>query len=246
MWCSLILVHRPFATFKTEQGDEENKTLLHPLDICLTCANDICDTLEEYEENLPKLSCDMIFPIYLTASTLSHINKKNGRDDPPTLRRIDLCVKWLLILGKNWKNGNARKAMLVNAGGKTLLSVLLISSTDNLPDLRPQHEIPRPASAAMSTHLNSSPQINQVSDVGRHTPALGSMTPGPRLKLEEQQHHLDPAAPADFWAYLDSFEDAEDPFYRMDAEFRELLQNQFDPHLGANGPPAPSGGQVMG
>jgi len=39
---------------------------------------------------------------------------------------------------------------------------------------------------------------------------------------------LDPQLSPDDWAFLDNFGDPTDEFYTMNANFRYLLQNQFD------------------
>jgi hypothetical protein len=112
MYCSTILLHRPFASQQVRQSEKKSKNLLHPLDICFVASNNICDILEGYADNLPKLSCDMIFPIFTTGSTLSHYSKLIDREDPLTQRRIDMCIRWLQILGKSWKNAGPRQQLL--------------------------------------------------------------------------------------------------------------------------------------
>jgi hypothetical protein len=39
---------------------------------------------------------------------------------------------------------------------------------------------------------------------------------------------LDPSLSPDDWTFLNNFGDPTDEFYTMDANFRYLLQNQFD------------------
>jgi hypothetical protein len=232
MWCSTILLHRPFASHRDSQTDKKHKNSPQPLDICFIASNNICDILEGYADNLPKLSCDMIFPIFTTASTLSHYSKQIGREDPLTQRRIDMCVKWLLILGKSWKNAGARQQMLVK-GTPPFPFPQFPTQTEHIhPDLRPPQEHPRAASIPHRT--SASPLNHMLNHSGHHTPALGSSTPVPPFPIESPIAQEQVAG--DDWGFLNNFGDAADEFYTMDTNFRELLQGQlpqFDP--GAHG-----------
>jgi hypothetical protein len=84
----------------------------NPLTICVTAARNLCSILERYSENLAILSCDIIFPIFTSASILSYAADKFGLRDAETQRLIQLCVRWLAILGKNWKNAGIFKDTL--------------------------------------------------------------------------------------------------------------------------------------
>ena len=115
MWCSAILLHRPFVSYWQKKGWPAGKTMQnypHPLDVCVTAANNICAILEGYADNLPMLSCDMIFPIFTCASTLSHYSKENDLHEAEVSKRINMCIGWLLVLGKSWKNASTRQEML--------------------------------------------------------------------------------------------------------------------------------------
>ena len=107
MWCITILVHRPFILHKTAEDQSES-----PLRICVEAAGNICSILEKYSENLGILSCDIIFPIFTSASILSYAADRSGAKDGETQRLIQLCVRWLAILGKNWKNAGIFKDTL--------------------------------------------------------------------------------------------------------------------------------------
>ena len=107
MWCVTILVHRPFVPHRPEINDST-----HPLHICVSAAQNVCSILEKYSENLAILSCDIIFPIFTSASILSYASDRFNIKDPETQRLIQLCVRWLAILGKNWKNAGIFKDTL--------------------------------------------------------------------------------------------------------------------------------------
>jgi hypothetical protein len=106
MWCITILVHRPFIPQNTDINVNDME---HPLQICVLAAQNICWILEKYSENLTILSCDIIFPIFTSASILSYASDRYSFKDPETQRFIQHCVRWLAILGKNWKNAGIFK-----------------------------------------------------------------------------------------------------------------------------------------
>ena len=209
MLCSTILLHRPFASQQDKKTDKPQKSP-SPLKICFVAANDICDILEGYADNLPKLSCDMIFPIYISASTLSHYSKQIGREDPLTQRRVDMCVKWLQILGKSWKNAGTRQQMLAKASLPPTLGALplKLEHPTTYPDFRNLPQDPRRTSASpLSRVLN------------HNVPPPPYLIEGPPQVVQE--------VAADDWTFLDNFGGATDEFYTMDANFRELLQGQL-------------------
>jgi hypothetical protein len=112
MYCTTILLHRPFIIYQLRQNKPPNELI----EICSNAARSICEILERYAANLPVLSCDMIFPIFTTASTL-HYTMPDGDANFETHNaqdrvRIDLCVRWLLVLSKSWKNASALQARL--------------------------------------------------------------------------------------------------------------------------------------
>jgi hypothetical protein len=126
MWCALILIQRPFI---------KRASSLEPLKTSAMAASKICLILEGYTENLPLLSCDLIFPIFTAASTLSHFVK--GIDDKETKslteRQIEMCVGWLRILGKSWKGASTRQELLTSGKSskifiRGLLTFLLLPS----------------------------------------------------------------------------------------------------------------------
>lgn len=119
-WLSAItiLLHRPFhfywrenAWCPTQQTSLENM----PVQICLAAAQDLCAVLSAYVEDLSRLPCDVIFPIVLAAATLWQCRKEfdAGHNRAEVKSQIDLCVKCLAIVGKNWKNaGDCRRRLI--------------------------------------------------------------------------------------------------------------------------------------
>jgi hypothetical protein len=89
------------------------------------------------------LSCDLIFPIFTTASTLSYSIKQSAFEDGETRRRIDLCIRWLQVLGRSWKNASTRGEVL--AQGTWHNPNLDIRATNIIfPDYKPASRIPTP------------------------------------------------------------------------------------------------------
>lgn len=107
MWSITILVHRPFVTLRQPEDGPED-----PLSVCVTAAQNMCAILEKYSENLAILSCDIIFPIFTSASILSYVADRSGAQEAEIRRLIQLCVRWLAILGKSWKNAGIFKDTL--------------------------------------------------------------------------------------------------------------------------------------
>ncbi|KAG9246724.1 fungal-specific transcription factor domain-containing protein [Calycina marina] len=108
MWCLTILLHRPFITHQ----NSEDITALDPLQECVIAATNIYNILEGYSDNLPMLSCDLIFPIFTTASTLRYCHGGDNGVAPEVGRQITLCIDWLRTLGRSWKNATSRQEML--------------------------------------------------------------------------------------------------------------------------------------
>lgn len=112
----MIMVHRPFYFYWTNQGWCPAQPLpagSQPLEVCFSAAENICQILESHVENLQRFPCDLIFPIFTTASTLSHYRQVNqGGKDESITRRLAMCIKWLSILGSNWKNAGKSQEKL--------------------------------------------------------------------------------------------------------------------------------------
>jgi hypothetical protein len=67
-----------------------------------------------------------------------------------------------------------------------------------------------------------------MNNTGHHTPTVGSATPAPPSD-DPGSLQMGPHASGDDWTFLNNFGDTADEFYTMDANFKELLQAQFDP-----------------
>lgn len=110
-WEGTIMLHRPFiARWASNPAASSSPS---PHDVCLDAARKICTTLEKYFERLLGLPCDMVFSVFLAASTLLY-HSKHSRDDEVEIRRqLQLCIRWLSALGKSWKSAGARHKMLM-------------------------------------------------------------------------------------------------------------------------------------
>lgn len=78
MWCMTILLHRPFISYSQElskPNDHASNSSSDSLEGVGPGCN-ICSILEKYAENLAAMSCDLIFPIFTTASILAHYSKQ--------------------------------------------------------------------------------------------------------------------------------------------------------------------------
>jgi hypothetical protein len=175
-------------------------------------AKNICSILERYSNNLPMLSCDMIFPIFTSASTLSYSVEHAGGEDPEARRLIQLCVRWLAILGKSWKNAGIFQETL--------------SKGKHVPDLKN-------ASADPSTDLRQPLGNGNHQADSRNSRSYNYGEPGASWQSQTEAAYQAEASgksliSADDWAFLENLGDPADEFYTIDVSFRELLHKQFD------------------
>lgn len=113
----MILVQRPFYSYWQKQNWLPGQSLpsdSQPLEISFLAADKICQILEAHVENLQKFPCDLIFPIFTTASTLLHYKQiRQGTPNQTSLfDRLAMCIRWLSILGSNWKIAGKSKSKL--------------------------------------------------------------------------------------------------------------------------------------
>ncbi|KAK6364704.1 hypothetical protein LTS17_012002 [Exophiala oligosperma] len=245
-WTTMIMVHRPFYSYWQEQGwlpAQSIPTESLPLEVSFSAAEKVCQILEIHVENLQRFPCDLIFPIFTTASTLSHYRQVNrGRIDERTITRcLTMCIKWLSILGSNWKHAGKSKERLT----KGLFACPIIHPEDNLRGL---------LSMANCYHEDfgigerQGLEPNPVSSIARpiqgavlaseQTQGAGNASPDPRssnfstlevlptsesiLRNDDQSSNID-------WAFLNMLGDADDELYAMNTDFRGLLDNNaFD------------------
>ena len=112
MWSLRILVHRPFIE-NWQPSTIEAQALDHnPYDACLLSANKICSTIESYISYISVLPCDLIFPIFVAAIILLRHWRQVGSEDALIRPRLELCLKWLNGMGKNWEGAGTRHQML--------------------------------------------------------------------------------------------------------------------------------------
>lgn len=104
------MLHRPFIA---RWSSNPAAGIAHtPLDVCLESASKICLTLEKYFDRLLGLPCDMVFSVFIAASTLLYHSKHSRNDEVDTRKRLQLCIHWLSAFGKSWKTAGARHKML--------------------------------------------------------------------------------------------------------------------------------------
>src|SRR3954468_5928093 len=112
MWASRILVHRPFIENWPAGAIEIHGHENNPYKICLFSAQRICSTIEAYTSYINALPCDLIFPIFVAAVILLRHWRHIGDEDALLRPRLELCLKWLNGMGKNWGGAKSRHQML--------------------------------------------------------------------------------------------------------------------------------------
>lgn len=221
MWLTAILLHRPFISYWDTQGRpslDASQSIAEPLDICVMAANNICSILERHAENLSRASCDLIFPIFTAASTLSRYSKRFGIDGTETQIRINLCVRWLLILGKSWKNAGISQQKISQGE---------IQATDSL-------EFPVPTRPADNSHgdLRILPQKattdhSTTNHMLRHIPSdpvtNGNVSISSTMALSGYQSLTgleESPITNDDWSFLSNLGN----LYSMDPDFQGVLE----------------------
>lgn len=131
MWHATILLHRPFIARWSSNPSSSTSGSTSPHEVCLNAANNICLALDKYFDRLLGLPCDMIFSVFIAASTLLY-HLKHGKEDPNTKHRLKLCIHWLSALGKSWKTAGVRHQMLADSKFFLIQFSLIISSILNI------------------------------------------------------------------------------------------------------------------
>lgn len=70
--------------------------------------------MEVYSNLLERLPCDLVFPIFVAANTFLHFWNDSGDQGTHSRQRLNQCSRWLVELGKSWKNAEARNQVLSN------------------------------------------------------------------------------------------------------------------------------------
>ena len=245
-WTTIILIHRPFYSYWQEQGwlpSEFLPTESHPLDVSFAAAEKICQILDIHVENLQRFPCDLIYPIFTTASTLSHYRQLHrGTSVERTITpRLAMCVKWLSILGSNWKNAGKSKEKLTKGWSArahyTLCCDQLLPSKANTlllsdlgmasrRDLEPNLATSTPRQLAQGVALPSI-LAQDVQDVSRVS--AGNLVPSPeRPRGPEGVAGIDDLSANIDWAFLNMLGDADDELYAMNNDFRGFLGNGLE------------------
>lgn len=89
---------------------------MHPLEVCCDAAERICQIVEGHVSDLFKYPCNLLFPIFTAASTLAHYSeqKKNVTEERRVENHLDMCIRWLSILGRNVKDAKAFNERMIS------------------------------------------------------------------------------------------------------------------------------------
>lgn len=133
MWTTVILLHNPFTTPQRKEGGLENTATISdsdPLEVTFAAAEKICQILETHTKSLQRFPCDLIFPIFTAANTLSNYRNVGPsiRDKTLIQRRLGMCFKWLSIICSNWKYAGKSRSKLTQ-GTLTMCPKFLKSSS---------------------------------------------------------------------------------------------------------------------
>ncbi|KAI9732920.1 MAG: hypothetical protein M1818_007353 [Claussenomyces sp. TS43310] len=235
-----ILIHRPFVTHWQQHMASTALPPFNtadPSEMCFQAAKDICRILEIYSDYLQRLPCDLIFCIFTAAGTLLHHLRQSDVDSNGTRRYLRLCIYWLSVFGKNWKNAGERQKLLnewydwpANLGVSKEAGPPLPQQNQQQQQLQQQrqqhqHQQQNPVSITYQPHQTfaSHPAHHQHPNDG-----------------DEENQLTDILTTVEDWGFLDDFGDATDNFYAMDAEFRSVLERQIiDGELAPSAPRIP-------
>ncbi len=113
-WSTTILIHRPFIEHWQRSQAINSSSKNAPDSICRVAAENICSIMEVYSNLLERLPCDLVFPIFVAANTFLHFWNDSGDQGTHSRQRLNQCSRWLVELGKSWKNAEARNQVLSN------------------------------------------------------------------------------------------------------------------------------------
>ena len=116
-WTTIILVQQPFYSYWQKKGWLPCQSLppeSHPLEVSFASAKRICEILQVHAVNLQRFPCDLIYPIFTTASTmLYYLQVHRGTVDDRTItHQLRMCISWLSTLGSNWRQAGKSKDKL--------------------------------------------------------------------------------------------------------------------------------------
>jgi hypothetical protein len=119
LWTAMILLHRPFYHYWQGHrylGGVSANGAMHPLEVCCDAAERICQIVEAHVSDLFKYPCNLLFPIFTAASTLAHYSeqKKDRAEERRVANNLDMCIRWLSILGRNVKDAKSFTATIIS------------------------------------------------------------------------------------------------------------------------------------
>lgn len=199
-----------------------------PADLCVQAAKDICVILEIYSDYIQRLPCDLIFCIFTAAGTLlHHLRQSHIIDSAETRRHLRLCIYWLSVFGKNWKNAGERQKLLNECTHHLLqirMALIIPTGYDWPTSLAPSKDTVPPS--IIQPQLQPQPQQQLQPTLAYSTSQ--SLTPNlERHYLGDEGQFADILTTVEDWGFLNDFGDATDNFYAMDAEFRSVLERQM-------------------
>lgn len=120
------MLHYPFTSPQWKQGEVEGTATISdsdPLEVTFVAAEKIFQILETHTKSLQRFPCDLIFPIFTAANTLSNYRHVGAGVTEKTSikRRLGMCIKWLSIICSNWKYAGKSKSKLTQ-GALTICS----------------------------------------------------------------------------------------------------------------------------
>ncbi|KAG9233596.1 fungal-specific transcription factor domain-containing protein [Amylocarpus encephaloides] len=156
MLTEIIMLHRPFIQRWMPGRPDEDPAL-----ICLQAANRMCSILEKYLER-GHWPCDMVFSIFVAASTLlQHSKQASGNDAIETKTRLKLCIHWLSVLGRSWKTAGARQQLLTDLFD---LPPALQEYAPDIDTMSIANLMPQTTSTGQSNPMHSTPLASHVSN----------------------------------------------------------------------------------
>lgn len=205
------MLHRPFIA--RWSSNPAAGTSPDPHYVCLEAAKHICSALEKYFEQLLGLPCDMVFSVFIAASTLLYHSKVSKSDESENRRQLQLCIRWLSALGKSWKSAGARHQMLAD-------STFTSSSTKRgvITDAQTVYDLPQEL-RSQQDRFNGGPSPSYAR---KEEHSYGSPAPRAMMDARGVDGNSMPETPDD-WTFLREFGDPTDEFYELDMQLRGML-----------------------
>ncbi|KEF54488.1 uncharacterized protein A1O9_09655 [Exophiala aquamarina CBS 119918] len=210
-WTVTIMLHRPFYhhwSAHTDLEDDPESKENHPREVCRNAASQICEIVEDLVPDLSRYPCNLLFPIFIAGSTLSHyitfLKEENRvQEATPNEELRDKCVIWLSIIGRNIEAAGDFDARMI--------------SDPNYSSTSERATKPHEPSAQASI-LHSTAATAKTGDTEPSARSSGPRHPAPSL-----QQSTAPASTYN-WDFLNSLGDSTDALYAWDEEFKKGLR----------------------